>query len=92
MKAEIVISQKEEFPKAVFEVLVKDSDGETDHTVTLNEEYYNKLSDKKISPEDLIKKSFEFLLEREDKESILGKFDLPLISHYFPEYEVEITK
>ena len=36
---------------------------------------------------ELIKKSFEFLLERESKESILSSFDLPVISRYFPEYE-----
>ena len=31
-----------------------------------------------------------FLLEREPKESILSRFDLPIISRYFPEYEEEI--
>ena len=39
---------------------------------------------------DLIKKSFEFLLERESKESILRKFNLKVINQYFPEYEQEI--
>lgn len=40
--------------------------------------------------EDLLKKSFEFLLERESNTSILHSFDLPLIGHYFPEYERDI--
>ena len=40
--------------------------------------------------EPLLHHSFEFLLEREPKESILRRFDLPLIGHYFPEYEREI--
>ena len=39
-----------------------------------------------------MRKSFEFLLEREPKESILRQFDLPLIGRYFPEYEREIKK
>ena len=42
--------------------------------------------------EDLIQSSFEFLLEREPKESILRKFDLPVIARYFPEYERAIRK
>jgi hypothetical protein len=45
-----------------------------------------------MSPEDLVKKSFEFLLEREPKESILRSFNLKIISNYFPEYEKEIGK
>jgi hypothetical protein len=32
------------------------------------------------------------LLEREPKESILNRFDLSVISRYFPEYEREIKK
>ncbi len=40
--------------------------------------------------EDLLRQSFEFLLERESNTSILSSFDLPLIGHYFPEYEQQI--
>jgi hypothetical protein len=36
--------------------------------------------------ESLVAASFRFLLEREPKESILGKFDLSVITRYFPEY------
>ena len=60
------------------------------YTVTVSDEYYQELTSGKISKEDLIEKSFEFLLERESKESILSSFDLPLINKYFPEYEEEI--
>lgn len=42
------------------------------------------------SPEELVSESFVFLLEHEPNTSILGSFDLPLIGHYFPEYEREI--
>jgi hypothetical protein len=41
-------------------------------------------------PEDLVRRSFAFLLARERKESILRSFDLPAIGRYFPEYEREI--
>ncbi len=67
-------------------------DSKTEHKVTLNEEDYERLSEGKCSKEDLIKKSFEFLLEREPKESILREFNLTLISKYFSEYEEEIKK
>ena len=37
--------------------------------------------------EELLRRSFEFLLARKPKESILRSFDLSAISRYFPEYE-----
>ncbi len=40
----------------------------------------------------LLEESFFFLLEREPKESILGRFELPVIARYFPEYPEEIRK
>jgi hypothetical protein len=38
------------------------------------------------SVEDLVKRSFEFLLEREPPQSILRRFGLADIERYFPEY------
>ena len=43
-------------------------------------------------PEALVRASFRFLLEREPPEAILPSFDLPLIGHYYPEYEREIEE
>ncbi len=40
----------------------------------------------------LLRASFEFLLEREPKESILARFDLPVIGRYFPAYPDEIKR
>jgi hypothetical protein len=59
----------------------------TTHTVTLAATYCEKLTGGKLSPEELIRRSFEFLLEREPNTSILRRFDLPVIQTYFPEYE-----
>ena len=39
-----------------------------------------------------MRRSFEFLLEREPKESILARFDLSVIARYFPEYDREIAR
>ncbi len=77
--------------KTTFDVTVT-SDSSTTHRVTLTPEYHQKLSGGKGTPEDLILRSFEFLLEREDNTSILRTFDLPTIARYFPEYESEIAR
>jgi hypothetical protein len=59
----------------------------TTHRVTVEPDYYNKLTGGEVTPETLVEKSFEFLLEREPNTSILRAFDLPVIGRYFPEYE-----
>ncbi|HEV3097513.1 MAG TPA: hypothetical protein VG104_10235 [Candidatus Dormibacteraeota bacterium] len=38
------------------------------------------------SVEQLVRDSFDFLLQREPKESILREFDLSVIKRYFPEF------
>ena len=40
--------------------------------------------------ERLVYETFDFLLEREPRESILRAFDLTVVSRYFPEYDDEI--
>ena len=84
----IRVTQKDDTTYAV----TVEADATTRHTVTLSPSYHAKLTDGKVSPEVLVEKSFEFLLEREPNTSILGSFDLPLIGRYFPEYESEIVK
>ncbi|CAN5706979.1 hypothetical protein BH23PAT2_BH23PAT2_01220 [soil metagenome] len=67
----------------IFEVTV----GEQKYKVNLSEEYYQELTGGKVTPEELVKRSFEFLLKRESPEAILPEFALPLINNYFPDYE-----
>lgn len=88
MSSEIEVIKKDEH---TFEVTVKGVTTTT-HIVTLATDYYQKLTGGKVSQETLIEKSFDFLLERESNTSILSRFDLPLIGHYFPEYERTIVK
>ena len=64
----------------------------TTHMVTVDPAYYQKLTGGRIPKEELVKRSFEFLLDRESNTSILSRFDLPVIGHYFPEYEGVISK
>jgi len=73
-----------------FMVKVEEEGTSRAYNVTLVESYYQELTGGKITKEELIKKSFEFLLEREPKESILSKFNLRVISRYFPEFEEKI--
>jgi len=40
--------------------------------------------------EELVRRSFEFLLEREPASSILREFDLAVIPRYFPEFDQRI--
>ena len=49
--------------------------------------YAEKLTAGRITIEELVRRSFDFLLEREPNTSILRRFDLSVIARYFPEYE-----
>ena len=75
-----------------FTVVVKERDSRAEYTVTLDDEYYRNLKLGGETKEKLIERSFQFLLEREPKESILSKFDLRIIGRYFHEYESEIKR
>jgi len=75
-----------------FLVKIHEENSTSEHIVTLPDSYYRALTNKRISKEELIKKSFEFLLEREPKESILSHFELKIIGRYFPEYEKVIKQ
>ena len=65
--------------------------GTTRHRVRVSRSDLARLAPGASDPEDLVRASFGFLLEREPKESILRQFDLPVIEKYFPDYEREIT-
>ena len=67
-------------------------DSSTEHVVLLNDRFHQDVTNNKLTKTALITKSFEFLLERESNQSILKKFNLEVISQYFPEYINEIKK
>ena len=74
----------------IYTVIVQEGASRSQHTVTLEDAYYRKLTAGRITPEELIHRSFEFLLAREPKDSILSRFELSVIQRYFPEYEKKI--
>jgi hypothetical protein len=73
-----------------FEVTVSEHGSSTVHTVTLDDDYYQSLTKGKITKEDFLKKCFDFLLERESKESILSSFNVKIINSYFSDFEQHI--
>jgi hypothetical protein len=75
-----------------YRVRVIEGRSETAHIVTLQPGDHQRLTGGRARPEELLKRSFEFLLEREPKELILARFELPIIARYFPEYEREIQR
>lgn len=75
---------------AVYDVVVEDGRGTTSHEVTVWPSDVARYAPD-ASPEELIEASFAFLLEREPKEAILSRFELPVIERYFPEYPGRIA-
>ncbi len=70
-----------------FLVVVREGGGESRHRVTMARAVCEQLSQGRHSPPACIDAAFRFLLDREPKESILGRFDVTTISSYFPEFE-----
>lgn len=64
----------------------------TTHTVTLTEEYFRKLTDGDVLPEQLIFASFSFLLDNEPADAIMKEFALSDIETYFPDYPEAVKK
>jgi hypothetical protein len=75
-----------------FEVTVTEGSSESRHHVTMAKAQCDRLTAGKHTPEACIGAAFRFLLDREAKESILGRFDVSVIPRYFPEFERELPR
>jgi hypothetical protein len=73
-----------------FEVVVREAGGESRHQVTMGKETCDRLTAGRHAPERCVEAAFRFLLDREPKEAILGRFDVTVISRYFPDFEREL--
>ena len=75
-------------------VRVRDDRSSSDHEVLVDEIDLPAALDGAEIPdvERLVRATFEFLLEREPKESILRRFELPLVGRYFAEYPEDIGR
>jgi hypothetical protein len=73
-----------------FDVVLRKGGGESRHPVTMASYACEQLAKGAHTPEVCVEAAFRFLLDREPKESILQRFDVSLISRYFPEFEREL--
>ena len=74
---------------STYAVTVDDGRGTTTHEVTVWPSDVARYAPD-ATPEELLEASFAFLLDREPKESILRRFELPVIERYFPDYPQRI--
>jgi hypothetical protein len=75
-----------------FEVRVREGNGASRHHVTMAKRVADRLSGPRHTPVQCVEAAFRFLLDREPKESILPRFDVTIISRYFPEFEHELPR
>ena len=75
-----------------FLVTVADEAGITTHGVTVTPADLEKYAGEHGDAEELLEKSFEFLLEHEPHQFIHEHFDLSEIERFFPEYTMEIRR
>ena len=88
----ISVTQTATQPKLEFAVEVREGRGSSRHTVTLDPALLARLAGgADAKGETFVHAVFEFLLEREPKESIMSRFDVSVVSRYFPEFETEIA-
>lgn len=74
------------------EVVVGSDPDATHHLVIVSQADLEDLAPGHYDPEELVRASFAFLLEREPRESILRRFELPIIERYFPGYRSWIQR
>ena len=92
MAAQLTVETQQKGDAWECRVTVTEGKSQTVHTVAVERTYRDKLAGTGMPVEQLVRTSFEFLLAREPKESILRSFNLPLIGRYFPEYENEMRQ
>jgi len=87
----ITVKTVSEQDPMTFQVTVADAGGSTRHAVTLSTATWRRLGAGETTPTQCVEAAFRFLLDREPKESILERFDLTLIAHYFPEFDRKLA-
>ena len=72
-------------------VILGDDPAATTHEVSVDREVLDDLAPG-ATPEELVRASFTFLLEREPRESIMRQFELPIIGRFFGDYRDEMQR
>lgn len=86
----VEVACRQEAARWVCSVTVGDDAAATHHEVTVSRDLLAELRPGAEEPEELVRDSFEFMLQREPRESILRSFDLPVIGRYFPEWQAYV--
>lgn len=73
-----------------FEVTIRDAAGSSRHRISISRGDVARLGDG-ADAESLVLAAFRFLLDREPKEAILARFDINVISTYFPDFETRLA-
>lgn len=89
MAAEVLVEPQ---PDGTFLVQVRQGKTTTTHVVSVPEGMGADVQSEHVPDADIVRASFDFLLEREPATSILRQFRLSQISDYFPEYPAEIRR
>lgn len=86
----IEVRQTSHSDTLAFDVVIRESGNETRHQVTMSMADHHRLATGSCPPAHCVEAAFRFLLDREPKEAILSRFDISVISRYFPEFETEL--
>ena len=74
-----------------FRVVIREGASATEHHVGCDARTCARYAPAAAAGE-LVRAAVTFLLDREPKESILARFDLPVIERYFPEFPAQIGR
>lgn len=86
---EIEVEQIEEEPW-VFSVGLREADENLgDYVVAMSEEEYN-LYGHGAEPAEVVRATFHFLLDREDPEMIMDRFNIRDVLDYYPDYPEQV--
>lgn len=67
-------------------------EGLIEYLVDVDRDYWTRLTNRRIEPVELIRATFKFLLDKEQKERILKRFNLSDVVANFPNYENEMKR
>ena len=88
----IEVTQTGHSDPLTFDVVIRESGNATRHQVTMSMRDYDRLTNGSCPLEHCVEAAFRFLLDREPKEAILSRFNVSVISRYFPDFETKLPR
>lgn len=92
MEAIQVFKKPEQATGWEYAVLLGHESDDVGFLVKIDRQHWEELTQARVTPEHLIKKSFHFLLKKQSKYSIPQSFNLRDIQRRFPEYAKQVMK